>query len=316
MTTADGTRLTADQMRDVLARLAAGQAHVVDRRQSARLGVPRWVLQRELRAGRWQRTGRQTVVTHNGPLDDATRRTVAVLEVSPQAALDGITALLHAGARTVTAPQVHVIVPRGAHPRRLRGVVVHESRRFDEAAVEVRDGARTVTPAVAAVHAVLWAKTDRQATLFGLLGVQQRLCTAEQFADAVGSVRRDRRRRLLLQLASDLVVGVRSLGELDVARALRARGLPEPDRQVLRRRPSGTQYLDVRFDAYDLTVEIDGEQHDDVEQRVKDVLRDFGLVADGDAVLRLPLVVFRLAREQVLDHLEGVLTSRGWRRAA
>lgn len=106
------------------------------------------------------------------------------------------------------------------------------------------------------------------------------------------------------------------MGELDVTLALRERGFPEPDRQVVRRRPSGTEYLDVRFDRYRVALEIDGEQHDELDQRVADVLRDWTLVAEGDAALRLPLQVWRVAQSQVLDRLEQVLVARGWRRPA
>lgn len=309
--------------------LAAQRAGVLCRRDLKKAAVPRWFVQLELRAGRWQRTGRQTVVVHNAELSAATRRTVAVLEAGPRAALDGVSALQHHGVTGLSDAVVHVICPRGADSRRPRrrdgrggrrrrspGVVVHESRRFREEDVELVDGVRVVRGAVASVHAALWAVTDRQASFLVLLAVQQRLAAPSELVDAVGSVRRHARRRLLLSVAAEVVGGVRSVGELDVARAMRERGLPEPDRQVLRRRPSGKEYLDVRFDRYRLTLEIDGAQHEEIQQKVSDVLRDFTLVAEGDAVLRLPLDVFRLAREQVLDRIEAVLRSRGWSSAA
>lgn len=289
---------------------------MLSRRQLAEAGIPRWLLQLETRAGRWQRTGRQTVVVHNGPLSPASLRTRAPLEVGRRAALDGVSALQAAGVEALTDEVVHVIVPKGATPRSCRGVTVHESRRFREQDVQLLHGVRIMRPAVAAVHAALWAQTNRQATYFLVLVVQQRLASPAELAEAVAAVRRHPRRRLLQRTVLDVGGGVRSLGELDVALAMRSRALPEPERQVVRRRPSGTQYLDVRFDRYRLSLEIDGEQHDEIEQRVADVLRDFALVADGDAVLRLPLVVWRLAQEQVLDRLEQVLVARGWSRPA
>ena len=278
--------------------------------------IPRWLLQLEVRTGRWQRTGRQTVVVHNGPPSAQTLRTVAAFEVCLRAALDGVSALQHSGATALTDSAVHVIAPKGSTPRRPKGVVVHESRRFREQDVVLVSGVRTVQPAVAAVHAALWARTDRQATFFLVLVVQQRLAEPAELAEAADLIRRHSRRRLIQRTVGDVTLGVRSMGELDVARAMRDRGLPEPDRQAVRQRPSGTEYLDARFDAYRLTLEIDGEQHDELQQRVSDVLRDFALVADGDAVLRLPLAVWRVAQDQVLDRLEQVLLARGWRRPA
>lgn len=303
-------------LRQRAALLAGARAGVLSRRDLRSHGIPRWLLQLEVRAGRWHRTGRQTVVVHNGPLSPATRRAVAVEEVSPRAALDGVSALQQRGVGALTDSDVHVIAPKGSTPSKPAGVVVHESRRFREADVVVVEGVRTVRPPVAAVHAALWARTDRQASYFLILAVQQRLTSPEELAEAVGSIRRHPRRRLLRQVVADVMLGVRAMGELDVTRAMRARGLPEPDRQVVRRRPSGTEYLDARFDRFEVTLEIDGEQHDELHQRVADVLRDFTLVADGDAALRLPLQVWRVAQEQVLDRLEQIFIARGWRRPA
>jgi very-short-patch-repair endonuclease len=279
-------------------------------------GIPRWLVQAELRYGRWQRTGRQTVVTHNGPLDARARRRVVVLEVGPRAALDGVSSMQHRGVDVDDDGDIHVIAPKSSNPRRVPGVRVHESRRFRDDDVETVDGVRVVRPAVAAVHAALWARTDPEAQLFPLLVVQQRLARPGDVLEAVLAVRRHRRRPLLLRLVRDLAAGVRSVGELDVARAMRARGLPEPDRQVVRHRPSGTEYLDCRFDAYRLALEVDGIQHEDPLHQVSDVLRDLTLTAEGDTVLRLPLAAWRLAEDRMLDALERVFLARGWRRPA
>jgi hypothetical protein len=270
--------------RRVLSALAASRDGVLSRREVVARGVPRWVLQAELRAGRWRRTGPQTVVTHNAELTPAQRRVVAVLEAGPRAALDGITALQHDGVDVKDDGWLHVIAPKGSTPKRPQGVRVHESRRFREEDVVVRHGVRTVRPAVAAVHGALWARTDQEARLLLVLVVQQRRATAEQVAAAVEQVRRSPRCAVLRGVVGDVHHGVRSMGELDFARALRRRGLPEPDRQVLRVRPTGRQYLDCRFDRYHLTVELDGEQHDDPQHRLDDLLRDLALVAEGDGV--------------------------------
>jgi len=295
--------------------LAGPQEDVATWRQLYAAGVPRWLVRRELRVGRWQRSSSQTVALHNGPLPDAARRWVAVLELGPRAALDGVTALQAAGVTALTDEVVHVVVPRGAQRRRLTGVRRHESRRWRAEDV-VKTGIPRVRPAVAAVHAALWARTEREAVYVVTLAVQQRVCAAEELARAVGEVRRGRWRRALIEAAADLVGGVRSLGELDVARAMRERGLPEPARQVLRRRPSGREYLDADFPAYGISLEVDGAQHDEPDARLSDLLRDLGLAADGRTVVRIPLVAWRLDRKAVLDALEELFSARGWRRPA
>lgn len=256
------------------------------------------------------------MVTHNARLTQQQRRIVAVLEVGPRAALDGVTALQHIGVQVQDDGHLHVVAPKGSTPKHPAGVRVHESRRFCEADVVLRDGVRTVRPAVAAVHGALWARSDREARLLVVLVVQQGRASTEHVRAAVDAVQRSRRKPLLRGVLGDVEQGVRSMGELDFTHALRRRGLPEPDRQELRVRPSGQQYLDCRFGRFALTVELDGEQHDEPEHRLADLERDLALVAEGDDVVRIPRVAFVLDQERVMAALEAVFVARGWRRAA
>jgi very-short-patch-repair endonuclease len=309
------TWLPPDQARRVAGELAEAQEAVVTRRQLCRAGVPRWLIHLEVRVGRWQCTGKQTVVLHNGPLSPPAQRWIAVLETGLGAALDGVSALQQAGLTMLTDEQIDVIVAKGATPAHPPGVRVHESRRFREQDV-ISAGIRRVRPAVAAVHAALWAATDRQATYFLLLAVQQRVARVSDIAEAVGRIRRHKRRVLLRALVVQLSGGVQALSELDVAADFRRRSLPEPQRQVVRRRPSGTQYLDCDLPEYAVTLEIDGAGHDEPQQRLSDLVRDITLAAEGRLTVRLPMAVYVLDRDRVLDALEELFLSRGWRPAA
>lgn len=296
-------------------RLGRGQERVVSRRQLYAAGVPRWVVRRELALGRWQRPGRQTVALHNGPLEPRARRWVAVLEGGPRCALDGISALQESGIEALTDDVVHVIAAKGSRRVKVKGVRFHESRRWDAQDL-VTGGIPRTAPAVAAVHAALWARSDRQATFFLTLAVQQQKASALELLHAAEKVRRHPRRRLLQRVIRELDGGVRSLNELDVAVAMRQRGLPEPARQSLRRRPSGRQYLDADFPDHEITLEIDGPQHDEPEARLQDLLRDLGLATEGRTVIRIPMVAWTLDRDRVLDALEELFAARGWRRPA
>jgi very-short-patch-repair endonuclease len=297
------------------AELGHEQGEVASRRQLIAAGVPRWFIRSEVAARRWQEPTGQTVVLHNGPLTAEQKRWVAVLGTGPRAALDGVSALQAAGIDHLDDEDVHVIAPQGSQPRRAPGVVIHESRRFNEDDV-IAVGLRRTRPAVAAVHAALWAVTDRQAQFLVMTTVQQKLATPGQVADALSAVRRHARRRLLLQLVADLGAGVETLGELDVAADFRRRGFPEPDRQVVRRRPSGTQYLDCELPAYDLVFEIDGAGHALPQQQLSDLLRDLATAAEGQTTVRIPLALYRLDRERMLDQIEALLVARGWRDAS
>jgi hypothetical protein len=298
----------------VARQIAAGQDHVVRRRQLTSRGVPRWLAQLETRAGRWQRGGRQTLVVHNVPHSLATRQVIGVLEVGSAAALDGVSALQRAGLQGLTDEIVVVSTPRGSTPVRPKGVVVRETRRFRECDV-ITAGVRRMRPAVAAIHAALWAVSDRQAALFLTMVVQQRIATAGDVAVALDEVRRDKRKVYLRRLISELAGGVQSLGELDVGAGLRRRGLPMPQRQSLRRRANGKEYLDLDFPAYLLVLEVDGVAHDAALARLSDLLRDVRLAAEGQTVIRIPLIAWRLDEEAVLDVLEELFAARGWQQS-
>jgi hypothetical protein len=171
-------------------------------------------------------------------------------------------------------------------------------------------------PAVAALHAALWARSDRQAKLFVTMTVQQQLATVTELREVLARVQRHRRRALLQRLLLDLAAGSQSLGELDVSAGLRGRGLPEPRRQSLRRRESGAEYLDCEFEEYDLVLEIDGAGHEEAAQKLDDLLRDLRLAAEGRTVIRIPLIAWALDEGAVLNTLEDVFRSRGWRNRA
>lgn len=307
-------RISIDAATLGLARAAALgdlQEQIAGRRQLYAAGVPRWLVRRELRVRRWQRTGRQTVALHNGPLPEAAKRWVAVLESGPRAALSGVTALQHDGVSALTDETLHILVPKGTIRRRLAGVTRHESRRWREEDLETV-GIRRTKPAVSAVMAALWATTERQATFFLILPVQQGLCTPAQLAEALERVRRHRFRTALWLAVADIADGARSIGELDVGRALARRGLPRPSRQVKRTRPDGAVYLDLAWDDYGLSMEIDGKQHDLPWMRLADTVRDLESMAEGSPVMRISLLAWRLDENRVLDAVEAVFRSKGW----
>lgn len=291
--------------------VAREQEQVAGRRQLYASGVPRWLVRRELRYQRWQRTGRQTVTLHNGPLPVEAQRWVAVLENGPRAALSGVTALQHDGVSALTDDLIHVLVPKGTPKIHLSGVVRHESRRWRKEDL-VDTGLRRTRPEVSAVFAALWAVTERQATFFLILPVQQGLCSAAQLAETLERVRRHQFRAALWLAVADIVDGARSVGELDVGRALAKRGLPKPSRQVKRVRPNGKVYLDLEWEEYGLSMEVDGEQHDLPWMRLSDTVRDLESLASGNEVMRIPLLAWRLDENRVLDAVEAVFRSRGW----
>jgi very-short-patch-repair endonuclease len=314
-TSGSGTAIPVSELRRVrrrrVERLAAEQAGVVSRRQLYAGGVTRGEVRANVRAERWRRAGRQSIVVHRGPLTPAARRWVAVLEAGPRAYLDGGSALIAAGLEHFEMKRIRVSVPRGARVfRRLKEVDIRQTRRWS--AHDLAPGPlRRARVEVAAVHHALWATSDREAALVLTMTVQQGLSSAESLGLEMLRVRRDKRRSFIHAVLLDLIDGARSLGEIDVARECRRRGLPEPDRQVLRRGRDGKYYLDVFWEKWRLVVEIDGIQHAWAKQIVGDALRQNDLSLQGNTVLRLPLLGLRVAADEFYEQVEQALAARG-----
>ena len=161
------------------------------------------------------------------------------------AALDGVTALVAAGMTGYRDDRIHLSVVHSHTVKRLPGVRVHKITRRHERELEPH-GIPRVRPAVAAIRAAHCADSDRQAALLLVLPTQQGLVRAADLLETARTIRGRKRRAFVGGVINDIALGVQSLGELDFARLCRARGLPERDRQVVRRGPKGRIYLDPR----------------------------------------------------------------------
>lgn len=317
MSTSEGATLevmaTRHQRAAIARPLAETQDGVVSRRQLLALGLTRWDIAAELRAGRWRQHHRQTICTHTGPLGERASLWHAVIEAGTRAVLDGTGSLLAAGLRGFEADHVRVSIPRGGKVLTSPGAMVRQTRRLKSSDV-ITDGIPRVRTPVAAVRAGLWAVSDRQAALLLTMTVQQGLATADQVATALLDVRRDKRRRFLERVVLDLMGGAESLGEVDVAAICRRRGLPAPDRQVVREGMNGRYYLDVVWERYRLVLEVDGIHHVWATSVVSDALRQNDLSLQSMTVLRLPLLGLRAAEEKFFAQVETGLVAAGWTR--
>lgn len=300
--------------RDLATALAEPHDGVISRQVLAAHGISRHDIRYEVDGGRWRLHGHETVATHNGPLSVLARRCGAVWETGVAiAALDGVTALQQAGLTGFTgftADTIHVSAVHNHNTTPLPGAHVHKVIRR-VAGELVDDGVPRTRPEVAAIRAAHWAVSDRQAALVLLMTVQQRLATPARLAAAQRVVRGRTRRAFIRAVVRDIAFGVQSLGELDFARLCRARGLPEPSRQVVCHGPRGRIYLDVAWEEFDLVVEIDGAQHRWGLAVTDDNLRQNAVVLAGGRVLRIDVIGLRLATDAFLDQVAA-----GLRRAA
>lgn len=145
------------------------------------------------------------------------------------------------------------------------------------------------------------------------MSVQQRITTPEALATAFSAVRRHRRRGLIRQVLSDLAKGAQSIGELEFARLCRDYGLPEPDRQTLRRGRNGVYHVDSAWTPYGAVVEIEGLHHLEAEQAMADASRQNELTIGNDRVLRIPVIGLRLTPDHYMGQVADLLMSCGWR---
>jgi very-short-patch-repair endonuclease len=299
----------------IVRELGATQGDVVSRRQLYAAGLTRWQVTAQVKARRWQRIADQSVCLHNGPVEPLGQWWAAVFQGGPRACLDGASALVAGGLERFSVGRIRVSVPRGAKVRRTTAHDIRQTRRWDPSDL-MPSGVPRTRPEVAVVRAALWARTDRQATYLLTLTVQQGLAPAEAIAKGALRIRRDKRRGLVHDVVGELVGGARSLGEIDVIRELRRRGLPDPSRQSLRRDKRGRYYLDLHWPEWRLVVEIDGIHHSWVENVVGDALRQNSLAIAGDTVLRLPLLGLRVCADDFFEQIEQALRTNGWTHAA
>jgi very-short-patch-repair endonuclease len=293
-------------------RLAGHQAGVISRIQLYAEGVTRHEVRANIEAVRWKPIGRQSVLVHGGPVPRESLEWAAVFEAGPRAFLDGASSLVAGGLKKFEVDRVRVSVPRGARIRRVRGIDVRQTRRWAADDLAPGTGVPRSRNAVAAVRAALWAKSNKQAALVLTMAVQQGMATPEQLGLEMLRVRRDRRRLFINTVILDLLGGVRSLGELDVARELRRRGFPEPSRQVLRKGRNGTYYLDLIWDDWRVVVEIDGIHHTWAQNVVGDALRQNDVTLKNATVLRMPLLGLRVAADEFFTQIGQALVDAGW----
>ncbi|MGV1008327.1 MAG: hypothetical protein ACOYBY_06925 [Dermatophilaceae bacterium] len=284
----------------VAADLAKGFGGVVHRADLRAAGIDRNAVRNEVTAGRWVAAGTHTVVIGGAVPHREGRLWQAVWESGSGAVLDGSAALVAAGLTGFEPEVIDVSVPAGTHIHRTVGVRVRRRRSMPPS---IRAGLPRARPEWATIHAAQWARTDRTAALLVCLPVQQRLVPPRRLLEAWRTVRYSPRRLLLGQVLADVCDGAQSLGELDFARMCRARGLPEPTRQTVRRLPSGRVYLDVAWEDVGLVVEIDGGHHVQALNPVDDALRNNELTLGRDLVLRLPVLGLRLAPDAFVDQV-------------
>ena len=264
---------------------------------------------------RWQLIGDQSICLHNGEISPVGHRWAAVFQGGPRATWTGRPRSWPSGLARFDVERVRVSVPRGARVRRTRRYDIRQTRRWS--ADDVAPRRHPADPARSRGRAGRPVGGDGPAGDVRLDdGGAAGAGHGRGHRTGAARIRRDKRRALLHAVVNDLLDGVRSLGELDIGRELRRRGLPPPQRQVLRRDARNRYYLDLYWPEWKLVVEIDGIHHAWAENVVGDALRQNSLALDGDTVLRAAAARLPAPAGGLLRADHRGLRAAGWAAAA
>ncbi len=305
--TREDSRLIAD--------LLALQDGVIARSQALRLGVPGQLIDSRLRAGCWTALQRGVYATFTGSPGRNAELWAAVLRAGPGAALSHRSAAeLYRigpppGLVQVTVPADRVVSP-------VPGLVIHRSRRLDQARHPALAPPRTriedtvldlAEAALTADEAIRW--------LAAACG--SRLTTASRLAAAAGGRPRLRRRREVLTALGDTAAGAHSLLEHRYVRDVERRhGLPAAERQARSGQAGRTVYRDNLYARYQLCVELDGLAAHPVQQQWTDQHRDNAAAALGITTLRYGWADVHERPCQTAAEVAAVLRRHGWTAAA
>jgi hypothetical protein len=269
-------------------------------------GVSRDRIRAHCAARRWQVCGR-TIVLHNGALTRRQRWRVAQLNCGAHALLTAFTAAEAHGLRGWERETVHLLVPKSVVAPRLTGIEIRLHRRRHWLDLP---GALHPLPTALLLAAGTFSSARPACGLLAA-GVQQRLITAQALSAALEQAPKLRHRRALVAAVADIGQGAQALSEIDFHPLCRRHRLPAPDRQTIRREPSGRRrYLDAtwrRSDGRLVVAEVDGALHLAVRRWWDDQLRQNELSLADALVLRFPSVLVRTEPTKVADQLRRAL---------
>lgn len=247
---------------------------------------------------------RAVYVAHTGPLTDSQRLWAAVLACGPGAALCLIGR---------PGPLVHVAIDATRRIAAPAGVRLHRVRDLD---VRVRWSASP--PRLRPQHDVLLgvalAVDEEEVVRVISDAVRTRVTTAARLREVVGVRRRLRHRRLVLAVLDDVERGIHSVLERRYLRHVeRAHGPPPGTWQQRRRVDGRTEYADVDYEPFTVTVELDGRAgHEGWDAENRDARRDLDQAAEGWRTVRLRhRQVFREVCGTAV-RLGRLLRTRGW----
>lgn len=290
--------------------LAARQGGMISRRQLREVGVDRWRVRNQVRAGRWVQRSALVVGTTTGPLSREQLAWLGVLHAGSPSLVGGLSAAELAGLTGWPRDEVTVWVPDALELDDLEGLRFVRTRRDLRRLRHPAPGPprARIEPAVLVFGA--YQRSSRTAQGVVAAAVQQRLTTPALLLDWVDQLRPLRRAPLYRRVLGDLAGGAQSLAELDVRRMCRDAGLALPSRQTRRQDSAGRwRYTDCEWTLPDGTVvvlEVDGSFHMEVAHWEDDLARQRRLSRPGRVIVRCTARELREDREQLAVDLRSL----------
>jgi len=269
-------------------------------------------VRQKLESGRWQRVARGVLVTHNGPLTDAERDSIALAAAPPGSALAGLTALHLDGFEAPRSTTRFIVMPPGGRSRQIKGVVAHWSSELTSLDVHPRCRPARTRPARSVVDAASWSGSPRRARWMTIAAIQQGLATPPQIRDALDRRGPCRHRGVIIESTYDAEGGRHSLPERDFALIWSALQLPPLEHQRAVAGRNGRYFLDAWCPYLGFGVEIHGIQHRDVANWDADVTRANEVVIRGRPHLTFTSYAIRHERIAVADQLQRMAATRDW----
>ena len=296
--------------------LADSQDQVVSRRQLRQANVTWQHVDARIRGGTWQAIGPSVIVLHGGPLSERQKLWAAVLHGGKGAALGGLTAARADGLEGFEPTAFQVITPHGNNREDLQHeqlrVKVQESRRLGAADVHPSRKPRRTRFPRSIIDGASLASSEGRCRAIIAAAVQQRLVRPAELLVVAQSRKTLARRALIIETIGDVEGGSHSLPELEYLRGLRRVGLPVPTRQRIVKRGKGRYYLDCEFDAYKVTVEINGAQHVELLTKEFDDVRRTRLAIGGRLMVDIGSNLVRHDIELAMLITADALRSHGW----
>jgi len=304
---------------DEIGRLLELQDGVIARHQAVAAGMTEVAIARLVRRREWVPVHRGVYVDHTGPITWRQRAWAAVLVCWP-AALDGWSSIraYEGPGRRSDRTVIEVMVAHGRHPVAPDGVVVRQSRRFDDQ-VQWNLGPPRMRYDDTAIDLADRAPRELEAIAVLADACGGRRTTAARLRARLDDVPRLRRRSWLKGILDDVESGTCSVLEhrylTDVERP---HGLPRAARQLAVLSAGRRMMRDVvyrgRRPAWTQIVELDGRlNHDSATARDADLERDLDAALEREHTTRLGYgqVIERPCRTAL--KIARLLHLRGWR---